>query len=101
MNKAQLVAGAVLAALATTAAYIAPAQAQQEGSGSGEVRRVNAQEGKVTITHGPISGLDLPAMSLVYRVKDPVQLKDLKPGDKVSFTARRENGQYVITEISK
>jgi Cu/Ag efflux protein CusF len=28
-------------------------------------------------------------------------LKGLKPGDKVSFTARRENDQYVITKISK
>lgn len=104
MNNAQLTARAILAALAATAVYSAPALAQQEASASGEVRRVNPAEGKVTITHGAISGLDLPAMSLVYLVTDPVvkaSLSELKPGDKVKFTARRENGQYVITAISK
>jgi Cu/Ag efflux protein CusF len=101
MNKAQLAAGAVLAALATTAAYISPVHAQQQGSGSGEIRRISPQDGKITIAHGEISGLGLPAMSLVYHVKNPALLKGLKPGDKVKFTARRENGNYVITEISK
>lgn len=92
-------APAVLAALAVSVACVAPAQAQQ-ASASGEVRRIDAGAGKITLKHGEIPALGLPAMSLVYRI-DPALLKDIKPGDKVSFTARREDGQYVITEISK
>ena len=90
---------AVAAALAVTACYSIPAQAQ-EGSGSGEVRRIDAAAGKVTIKHGPIDALQLPAMTLVYQV-DQSLLTGLQPGDKIKFKARRVNGQYVVVEISK
>jgi len=76
------------------------AQAAQSGSASGEVRRVDAASGKVTIKHGPISALDLPAMTLVYQAA-PNLLGNIKPGDKVSFTATREQDNYVVTQISK
>lgn len=90
---------AVLAGLVGVAACVAPAQAQ-EAQASGEVRRVNADEGKITIKHGAISELELPAMSLVYRA-EPTLLQDIKPGDKITFTAKREGDRYVVTKISK
>ncbi|WP_397475888.1 copper-binding protein [Pusillimonas sp.] len=92
-------APAVLAGLIGVAACVAPAHAQ-EAQSSGEVRRVNAAEGKVTIKHGAISALDLPAMSLVYRA-DPTLLQGIQPGDKITFTAKREGDRYVVTKISK
>lgn len=90
---------AVAGALAVTVAYAVPAMAQ-EGSGSGEVRRIDAAAGKITIKHGAISALDLPAITLVYQI-EPGLLEGLQPGDKVKFTARRVNGQYVVVAISK
>lgn len=90
---------ALAAALAVAACYSIPAQAQ-EGSGSGEIRRIDAQAGKITLKHGAISALELPAITLVYQI-DPALLAGLQPGDKVKFTARRVNGQYVVVEISK
>ncbi len=90
---------ALAAALALTSFYSVSAVAQ-EASASGEVRRMDAAAGKITLKHGAIADLELPAMTLVYRV-DVALLGDIKPGDKVKFTARRENGQYVITKISK
>jgi len=89
----------VAALLAATACYAVPAQAQ-EGSGSGEIRRIDANAGKITIKHGAISELDLPAITLVYQI-DPALLAGLQPGDRVKFTARRVNEQYVIVEIYK
>lgn len=91
---------ALAVALAATACYSVPAQAQQEGSGSGEIRRIDAQAGKITIKHGAISELDLPAITLVYQI-DQALLTDLQPGDKIKFTARRVDGQYVVVKISK
>lgn len=91
---------ALAAALAVTVCYSIPAQAQQEGSGSGEIRRIDAPAGKITIKHGAISALDLPAITLVYQI-DQQLLTDMQPGDKIKFTARRVDGQYVITKISK
>ncbi|NLY25952.1 MAG: copper-binding protein [Alcaligenaceae bacterium] len=94
VHRAAAAAVVVVASIQSVAAYA------QEANAAGEVRRIDAQAGKVTITQGEIPALQLPAMSLVYRI-DPALLKDLKPGDKVRFTARRENGQYVIIRIAK
>ena len=66
---------------------------------SGEVRRVDAAAGKVAIRHEAISDLELPAMTLVYQAS-PALLANIKPGDRVRFTATRQNGKYVVTEIS-
>lgn len=90
---------AVAAMLALTSVYSTSAVAQ-EASASGEVRRVDAAAGKITIKHGAISALELPAMILVYRIP-PALLADIKPGDKVTFIAKREGGHYVVTKISK
>ena len=77
----------------------ASAKKDVTATASGEVRRVDAAAGKVTIKHGEISELELPAMTLVYQAS-PALLADIKPGDKVRFTAARQSGQYVVTEIS-
>jgi len=90
---------AVLAGLVGAVACVAPAHAQ-EAQASGEVRRVNAEEGKITIKHGAIADLELPAMSLVYRA-DPTLLRGIQPGDKITFTAKRDGKRYVVTKISK
>ena len=95
----QRLAQTVAAALAVTSFYSVAAIAQ-EASSSGEVRRVDVAAGKVTIKHGNIPDLDLTAMTLVYRI-DPALLADIKPGDQVKFTARREAGQYIVVTISK
>lgn len=88
-------AGLTLAATA----FVAPASAQ-EAQASGEVRRVSSDQGRITIKHGAIPDLDLPAMSLVYHA-DAALLQSIQPGDKVSFTAQREGDRYIITKISK
>lgn len=90
---------AVAAALAATACHAVPAMAQQ-GSGSGEIRRIDEAAGKITIKHGAIAELELPALTLVYQIA-PALLAGLRPGDKVKFIARRVDGQYVVIEISK
>ncbi|MBB5215460.1 copper-binding protein [Parapusillimonas granuli] len=98
-KRSRVLLPAAAAALAACSFYSVQALAQ-EASATGEVRRVDAQAGKITIKHGAIAALDLPAMTLVYHV-DPALLADIKPGDKVSFKARRDGGRYVVTAISK
>ena len=69
----------------------------------GEVRRIDKSAGKVTIRHGEIRNLGMPAMTMVFRVNDPAMLDSLKEGDKVRFTADKVNGVYtlVTVEIAK
>lgn len=90
---------ALMAALAVTSVCAVAAEAKQ-ATATGQVRQVDAAAGKIAIKHGEIPDLGLPAMTLVYHIS-PSLLKGIKPGDKVTFTARRENSQYVITKISK
>lgn len=65
----------------------------------GEVRRVDKEAGKVTLKHAEIKSLDMPAMTMVFVVKDKVMLERLKAGDKIKFKAINDAGKYTVTEI--
>ncbi len=66
-----------------------------------EVRKVTKEQGKITLKHGDIKNLGMPAMTMVFKVKDPAMLVDIAAGDKVTFTADRINGAIVITSLEK
>lgn len=53
----------------------------------GEVRRVDVTTGKVTIKHEEMKDHGMPAMTMVYTLKDPGWIKQIKPGQKVRFQA--------------
>jgi Cu(I)/Ag(I) efflux system protein CusF len=65
----------------------------------GEIKKIDAEAGKITLKHGEIKSLDMPAMQMAYRVSNPAWLKGLNVGDKVSFSADKVNGQFTITAI--
>jgi Cu(I)/Ag(I) efflux system protein CusF len=65
----------------------------------GEIRKVDKDAKKVTIKHGPMPSLDMPAMTMVFQVKDPAMLGQVKPGDKVKFEAQKLGGAYTVTRI--
>lgn len=64
-----------------------------------EVRRIDKATGKVALKHGEIKNLDMPPMSMVFQVKEPVQLDALQVGQKVRFQAVQENGAYWVVQI--
>lgn len=66
---------------------------------AGEVRKVDVAQGKVTIKHDPIANLDMPAMTMVFRVAKPEMLTGLATGDKVQFHAESANGAIQVTHI--
>lgn len=65
----------------------------------GEVRRVDAANGKITLKHGFIAHLDMPAMTMVFTVKDPALLSKVKVGDQVRFMVVKEDGVFLITQM--
>lgn len=65
----------------------------------GEVRRVDKEASKLTLKHAEIKSLDMPAMTMVFVVKDKVMLERLKAGDKIKFKAINDAGKYTVTEI--
>lgn len=77
-------------------------EAAQAASISGEVKKIDESAGKITLKHGPAKslGMDEP-MTMVYRVKDPAILKQVKVGDKVSFEAEEAAAGYTVTKMQK
>lgn len=69
---------------------------------NGEVRKIDEAAGKITLKHGPAKslGMDQP-MTMVYRVKDPAMLKQVKVGDKVEFEAEEAASGYTVTRLQK
>lgn len=66
-----------------------------------EVRKVDKAQGKVTLKHGEIKKLDMPAMTMVFKVRDPKMLDGLNVGDKIRIDADKLDGQYTVTALSK
>jgi len=64
----------------------------------GEIRKTESA-GKVTIKHGPLQNLDTLPMTMVFRVKDPAMLDQLKEGDKIKFSAEKTDGALIVTAI--
>jgi uncharacterized cupredoxin-like copper-binding protein len=65
----------------------------------GEVKKVDRQAGKIVIKHGPVANLDMPAMTMAFRVKDAAMLDQVKPGDKIRFEVGRIKGAYTLMRI--
>jgi Cu(I)/Ag(I) efflux system periplasmic protein CusF len=65
-----------------------------------QVRKVDKENKKLTLTHEHIKNLDMPPMTMVFGVKDAKLLDKVKAGDKVKFAAIDEGGgKLVVTAI--
>lgn len=87
------------AAIFAVASITAFAQTATNDMTEGEVRKVDTDAKKVTLKHGPITSLDMPAMTMVFQVKDAAMLATVKAGDKVRFSVEQQQGALVITAI--
>ena len=84
-------------ALSLLTATLALAQALTDG----EVRKIDKAQGRITLKHGEIKNMDMPPMTMTFRVKDAKALDTLAVGDKVRFAVDKIDGQYTVTTISK
>ena len=66
---------------------------------SGEVKKIDKDAGKITIKHGPLSNLGMPAMTMVFRLQDAAMLDQVKVGDNINFIAEKTNGAITVTKI--
>ncbi len=88
----------VLASLLFAGAALAAETATES---AGEIKKIDKAQGKITLKHGEIKNLDMPPMTMVFRIKDAKQLDGLAVGDKVTFSAEQENGKIVVTQVVK
>ena len=65
----------------------------------GTVRKIDKPAGKLTIAHGPLESLGMPAMTMVFRAAQPAQLDPLKVGDKIRFAVEKVDGVLTVTSV--
>lgn len=67
----------------------------------GEIKKIDAATGKITLKHGPIQKLEMPSMTMVFQLKDKALLSGLSVGDLVLFDVEKTGGAMTVTDIKK
>jgi Cu(I)/Ag(I) efflux system protein CusF len=97
-----LLVSASMPLVAQTHGHTAPAPADAAAAAqltTAEVRRIDAANHRITLRHAEIKHLDMPAMTMVFKVREGVALEGLKDGDQIRFRAEQEGSNLVVTEI--
>ena len=87
---------------AFAAASAQPTQMEMANSPSltdGEVKKIDKEQGKITLKHGAIKHMDMPGMTMVFLAQDKAMLDTVKVGDKVRFRVVEQGGKMTVTEI--
>lgn len=77
----------------------APAAEAAASYAEGTVKKVDKGSSKLTIAHGPLASVGMPAMTMAFPVVDPAMLDQAKAGDKVRFKVDNVNGVLTITTL--
>ncbi|KOF17192.1 hypothetical protein AC244_18475 [Ensifer adhaerens] len=86
---------ALASALALGTAYGAFAAEFTKGT----VKKLDVKAKKVTLIHEELKDLEMPAMTMVFRVQDDTLMDKLKEGASVEFIAERVNGKLTVTQV--
>jgi len=86
----------LLAALAASTLALA-----QAPTVNGEVTKIDKAGARITLKHGEIKSLNMPPMTMAYRVRSPQLLEGVAVGDRVRFEAERIDGNFTITALAK
>ena len=65
----------------------------------GVVKKVDVEAAKLTIKHGPLENLGMPAMTMVFRVANASWLGELKEGENIRFIADKVNGALTVVQL--
>ncbi|AEI96495.1 MULTISPECIES: copper-binding protein [Roseobacter] len=65
---------------------------------TGKIKKIDAKAGKVTIIHGPLVNLDMPAMTMVFRA-DEAMIAKMSEGQDIEFVADRVKGKLTVTQL--
>ncbi len=100
MKKLYTLLTAVLMSFSTIVLVPVPSSASDLPLVAGEVKKVKPGSGKITIKHEPIPNLDMPGMTMVFRVDESTDISQFKKGDSVEFTVVEKDGKMFIMTIS-
>jgi len=64
-----------------------------------EVKKIDIAGGRITLRHGDIPNVDMPGMTMAFRVADPKMLDAVKVGDPVKVSIDKVRGQLTIMRM--
>jgi Cu(I)/Ag(I) efflux system protein CusF len=65
------------------------------------VRKVDPSTGMVTLQHGELKNIGMPAMTMAYKAKDAAMVQQAKEGEKVKVRVENVNGTLTIVKLLK
>ena len=67
----------------------------------GEITSLDIPNGRISIRHEPIASLNMRGMNMVFRLAKTELGAGLAVGDKVVFSAERQNNIVTVTKLEK
>ena len=90
----------MIGVFAVVFAFGTAAFASGEHEAHGVIKGVNKGKRTLTISHGPISGLGMSAMTMDFKVANPAMLMDAHEGEKIEFKVKVDrSGHYIVTDM--
>ena len=86
---------------AATPAALRPSEPASLGLADGVVRDIDPLLGRVTLRHGPIENLGIPAMSMIFWVRDLRMIQLITSGAAIRFAADRVDGKLTIVHLER
>ncbi|MEZ0600839.1 copper-binding protein [Paraburkholderia sp. IW21] len=66
-----------------------------------EVRKVDPASGMITLKHGALRNVGMPAMTMAFKAKDASMVKRIHEGDKVKVRIEDVDGTMTIVKLEK
>jgi Cu(I)/Ag(I) efflux system membrane fusion protein len=77
----------------------APGAAPAAALAEGKVESIDRAGSTLTLNHGPIPSVDMPGMTMRFRVEPPALLDDLAAGAQVEFDVVKREEEFVVTVL--
>ena len=65
----------------------------------GEVQQIDKTARNIMLRHSEIRKFDMPAMTMIFNVREPALLDKINVGDKVKFRVEAVGGVPMVTAI--
>lgn len=88
-----------ISSLAATVLAVSVSFASAANFTKGTVKKIDAKAGKVTIIHEELVDLEMPAMTMVFRLANNEMLSKLSEGQDIEFIVDRVEGKLTVMEL--
>ena len=65
------------------------------------VKHVDLSGGMITLKHGALANVGMPAMTMAFKARDAAMLKEVKEGDNVKVRVENVDGTLTIVKLAK